>query len=66
MEDVKQPGTEPQDEKMQLHLFKARAVRQAMVEVIAEQRVEIVRRAKAKLVAMGVNVEEADLEPALS
>ena len=52
--------------KARMHVLKSQAVRQSMVEVMAEQRVEIVRRAKAKLVAMGVNVEEADLEPQIS
>lgn len=54
------------DEQTKQTLMKAQAVRQATFEFIAENRAEIVRRAKAKLVAMGVNVEEADFETPVS
>lgn len=39
-------------------VLKSQAVRQAMYEVVAEQREEIMRRARAKLVAMGVEFSE--------
>lgn len=54
--------TKEQDEKFKLMIMKSTAIRQAMTEVVGEQRAEIVRRAKAKLVAMGVEVEDKDFE----
>ena len=48
-------------EKQRLHTLKAQAVRQALIEVLSEQRAEIIKRARAKLTAMGVEVSEADL-----
>lgn len=42
-------------------VLKATAVRQAMFEVIGENRDEIVKRARAKLVAMGIEFTDEDL-----
>lgn len=50
------------NEKMKLALFKATAVRQVLIELISENRAEIIARAKAKLVAMGVSVEDKEIE----
>ena len=41
------------DEVMAARAAKAVAIRQAMIEVMQEQRDEIIRRARAKLVGMG-------------
>lgn len=49
-------------EKKAIEMLRATAVRAAMVEVVGENRAEIVRRARAKLVAMGVPVEQAEAE----
>jgi len=43
-------------------VLKAQAVRQAMFEVVGESRAEIIRRARAKLVAMGVELTDAEVE----
>lgn len=43
-----------------LTALKAMAVRQATLEVVSENRDEIVKRARAKLVAMGVPFSEAE------
>ncbi len=40
------------------NLLKAHAVRAAMFEIVGEQRAEIIRRARAKLVAQGVTLAE--------
>lgn len=45
-----------------IRTLKATAVKQAMFEVVGENRPEIVKRAAAKLKAMGVSVSESDLE----
>ena len=54
-------SNETVDPKVKIQVLKSQAVRQAMCEVIAEHRVEIVERARAKLVAMGVEVSTEDL-----
>lgn len=54
------------EEQKKVHVLKATAVRQAMVEVLSEQREEILKRAAAKLVAMGVKVEAEDLDAQIS
>lgn len=46
------------EKQVELQVLKARAVRQATFEVMGEQKPEIIKRARAKLVAMGVPVEE--------
>ena len=46
------------NDTMKRNLIKAQAIKQATTEVIAENRVEILKRAKAKLVAMGMKVED--------
>lgn len=55
MEDTKET------EEKRIQILKATAVRQAMVEVVGEYRTEIIKRAMAKLTAMGVAVEESEL-----
>jgi len=55
--------TAPNEKSPELILLQATAIRQAMVEVMAEQQPEIIRRAKAKLVAMGVTIEDAEVVP---
>lgn len=45
----------------QIHVLKTTAVRQALFEVVGENRDEIIRRAAAKLQAMGVTVSEDEL-----
>lgn len=54
------------DEKLKLQIMKAQAVRQATVEVLGENRAEILKRARAKLTAMGVAVEESELGAQIS
>lgn len=54
-------GQKPKDAELeQLMAMKAVAVRQATYEVVTENRAEIVRRARAKLVAMGVPLTEGE------
>lgn len=50
------------DTNKKIMVLKATAVRQAMIEVMGEQREEIIKRAAAKLVAMGITVEAKDLD----
>lgn len=54
--------TQATDPKVQIQVLKSQAVRQAMVEIMGEQRDEILRRARAKLTAMGVELSDSDLE----
>lgn len=49
---------QPMDPKTEI--LKSQAVRQAMVEIVGEQREEILKRARAKLVAMGVELSDED------
>lgn len=53
--------TNEQDEKMRVHVLKSTAVRQALVEVMGEQRPEIIKRAVAKLAALGIVVTGDEL-----
>lgn len=48
--------------ELRLKVLKATAVNQAMFEVVQEQRGEIVRRARAKLLALGIEVAENEVE----
>ncbi len=48
------------DEKTRVALIRRTAVAQATQEVISEHKAEIVKRARAKLVAMGVQLEPED------
>lgn len=50
------------DDTTKLAVLKSTAIRQAMTEFISENRAEILKRAKAKLIAMGIAVEEAEFE----
>jgi hypothetical protein len=54
MEDNTQKTAEPLDPDA---IARAVAVREAMCEIMNENRSEILRRARAKLVAQGINVE---------
>lgn len=56
---------ETEDAITKLNLLKATAIRQAMFEVIAESKPEIIRRARAKLVAMGVTIGDDEVEAQL-
>lgn len=52
----------PEDrEKLRLNVMKSQAVRQAMFEIVGEQRDEIIKRARAKLVAMGIQLSDEDV-----
>ena len=53
-------GTDQMNDTMKRNLVKAQAIKQATTEVIAENRDEILRRAKAKLVSLGMKVEDVD------
>jgi hypothetical protein len=48
-------------EKIRILVLRANAVRSALNEVVSENRDEIIRRARAKLVAQGISIDEADL-----
>lgn len=48
-------------EQAKLAAAKVRAVREAVFEVVGEQREEILKRARAKLVAQGIEVSEEEL-----
>lgn len=59
MEDA--DAKKPDDEQLEkLMAMKAVAVRQAMFEIVSENRAEIVKRARAKLVSMGVPFAETE------
>ena len=47
-------------EAVKNNILKAQAVRQAMVEFIGENRTEIVKRARAKLVSMGIDLADEE------
>lgn len=64
-DDIKPELTEAEQKLLQLNVLKGTAVRQAMCEVIAERRDEILTRARAKLTAMGVSVQMDEIEPTL-
>lgn len=53
--------TEEEAIKLEVHVKKAQAVREAMFEVVGEQRDEIVRRACAKLAAQGIDVKPDEI-----
>lgn len=61
MKDVKNPEEVLDTEAQKVAVLKATAVRQAMLEVVGEQKDEIIKRATAKLSAMGITVEASDL-----
>lgn len=54
------------DEKLRLQVLVNTAVRQAISELIGESREELIKRAKAKLIALGVSFDEKDLSAQLS
>lgn len=47
--------------ELRLKVLKATAVQQAVAEVLNEQRQEVIRRAAAKLRALGVTVTESEI-----
>lgn len=49
-------------ESDKISMLKSQAVRQAMFEVLGEQRAEVVKRARAKLVAMGIEFSDDDFD----
>lgn len=49
------------EEKLKLQIMKAQAVRQAVFEIVGESRDEILKRARAKLTAMGIEVRDEEL-----
>jgi hypothetical protein len=55
-----QPVTVEEERVLRLAAARAHAVGEAMREVMAEQAGEIVKRARAKLLAMGITVEDAE------
>lgn len=50
------------DQEAQTAVLRARAVRQAMFEVLGEHREEVIKRAAAKLAALGLTVEPGDVQ----
>ncbi len=52
---------EQRDEKLKQQIIMATAVREAMVEVVGENRDEIVKRARAKLVAQGIELSPEEV-----
>lgn len=47
--------------EQRIQLFKATAVRAVLSELIAEHRDEIIKRARAKLVALGIEFKDEDM-----
>lgn len=50
-----------QQDVTHIEVMKARAVRQATIELISENRDEIIKRARAKLVAMGIELKDEEV-----
>lgn len=48
--------------KKELDILRTTAVRAAASEILSEHRAEVVKRARAKLIAMGVSFAEAEAE----
>ena len=51
----------PKPDGAKLKVLVAQAMKQAMTEFISEHRTEIVKRGRAKLVAMGITFEAEDV-----
>ena len=49
--------------ELKLKVLKATAVQQALTEVVSEHRDEIIKRARAKLSAMGIEVQDDEVLP---
>ena len=62
MENVKPELSHEEKTKLELNVAKSVAVRQAMLEVMAEHRGEIIRRARAKLTGMGIILSDKEVE----
>jgi hypothetical protein len=64
MNDNKTESTEQDPQNLtpeqQIHAMKALAVRQAMTEFVAENRSEIIARARAKLTAQGIAITDEE------
>lgn len=56
--------TDQIDDKTKVELIRRTAMAQATHEVIHEHKVEIIKRARAKLVAMGIELEPEDQDVA--
>lgn len=67
MEDEKYPVelTEQEKAAFDLALKKSTAIREAMIEVMQEFRAQIIERARAKLVAQGISISDAEAGTAL-
>lgn len=50
-----------EQEVLRKNVLKSQAVRQAMFEIVGESRDEIIKRARAKLVAMGIQLADGDV-----
>lgn len=61
MSDEQQKPPDMNDPKVRTQIFKMTAVRQVVSELLAEHRDEIIKRARAKLVAMGIEFNDEDL-----
>jgi hypothetical protein len=59
---VRRPG-EALSKELQTKVLKASAVQAAMFEIIQENRSELIRRARAKLKAFGIEVPDEELVP---
>ena len=49
-------------EEQKVHIARANAVRESLAEIVEEHRAEILTRAKAKLRAKGIKLDESELE----
>lgn len=59
-ENVSEAENKAAEEAVALQVVKARAVRQATFEVLGEMQPEIIKRAKAKLTALGLATEDIE------
>lgn len=59
-DDLQQPVLPADPEKLRILVMRSNALRAAITEIMSEQRAEIIRRARAKLLAQGLSSEDAD------
>lgn len=52
---------EKENKSAQINIKKSTAIREATVEFLSENRAEILKRAKAKLVAQGIKIEDSEI-----
>jgi hypothetical protein len=64
--EQEKPLTPEQETQAKLAAARAHAIGEAMREVMGEQKFEIIKRARAKLVAMGIQLEPEDDNETLS